>query len=76
MNNNIEKLIENSFYNIVKKYNTDIFNFKDLYYKKDVNYFNKIKDEYEKNILPNMKLEVKATYTIREKGNLTGGIYK
>ncbi len=76
MNNNIEKLIENSFYNIVKKYNTDIFNFKDLYYKKDVNYFNKIKDEYEKNILPNMKLEVKATYIIREKGNLTGGIYK
>ena len=75
MNNNIEKLIENSFYNIVKKYNTDIFNFKDLYYKKDVNYFNKIKDEYEKNILPNIKLEVKATYTIREKGNLTGGIY-
>jgi spore germination protein KC len=76
MNNNIEKLIEDSFYNIVKKYNTDIFNFKDLYYKKDVNYFNKIKDEYEKNILPNIKLEVKATYTIREKGNLTGGIYK
>ncbi len=75
MNNNIEKLIEDSFYNIVKKYNTDIFNFKDLYYKKDVNYFNKIKDEYEKNILPNIKLEVKATYTIREKGNLTGGIY-
>lgn len=76
MNNNIEKLIENSFKNIIKKYNTDIFNFKDLYYKTDTKYYNEIKDIYNEDILPNIKLEVKATYTIREKGNLTGGIYK
>lgn len=76
MNNNIEKLVEKSFKNIIKKYNTDIFNFKDLYYKTDAKYYNEIKDIYNEDILPNIKLEVKATYTIREKGNLTGGIYK
>ena len=76
MNDNIEKLVEKSYKNIIKKYNTDIFNFKDLYYKTDPKYYNEIKDIYDEDILPNIKIEVKSTYTIREKGNLTGGIYK
>lgn len=75
INSTIENTIKDTFYNIRDKYNTDIFNFRDLYYKTDSKYF---KENYQDNwynaIFPNLEIEVNANYKLYEKGSTLGGI--
>lgn len=74
LNNNIETIIKDSIKSINKKYNSDIYGFKDLYYKKDPTYFKKIKDNWDQEILNNIDIEVSSKIEIVEQGNLLGGI--
>lgn len=62
----IEKNI-NDLINLSKEYKTDIFYFKDLYYKKNNKYYNKITD-YE-NFYQNLKVNLSVNVNIFEKGN-------
>lgn len=71
----IENTVEETFYNIRDKYNTDVFNFRDLYYKTDSKYFKEnYKDNWYNEIFPNLEIEVNANYKLYEKGSTLGGI--
>lgn len=75
LNNNIEKMVKENIYNIINKYNSDIFGFGQLYYKTDPKYFDKIRDKWYSDYFSNIDIDVKSKITIFEKGNLNGDIY-
>ena len=68
-----EEMVKTTFENIRTKYNTDVFKFRDLYYKTDHKYFNKNCDNWYEDIFPNLKLEVTSKIELYEKGNTLGG---
>ena len=68
-----EDMVLSTFNSIREKYNTDVFKFRDLYYKTDYKYFNKIESNWYEEIFPNLKLEVKSEIELYEKGNTLGG---
>lgn len=71
----IENIVKDTFYNIRDKYNTDIFNFRDLYYKTDYKYFKEnYQDNWYSEVFPNLEIEVNANYKLYEKGSTLGGI--
>ena len=75
IDNAIENIIKDTFYNIRDKYNTDIFNFRDLYYKTDYKYFKEnYQDNWYNDVFPNLEIEVNANYKLYEKGSTLGGI--
>ena len=57
-------------------YNTDIYGFKDMIYKKNPDYFKEIKDNYYKDYFPNLEIKVKSKVKIFKKGYITGGLYE
>lgn len=75
LNNKIESLIKDNVNNIIKKYDSDIFGFADMYYKKDPKKFKKMKDKWYEDYFKNIDIEVKSDVNIFEKGNLNGGLY-
>ena len=73
LNNKIKKQIKNFIYKTNKKYKTDIYGFKDLIHKNNLNYYKKnIKNNT--NYLNNINIEVKSKITIVNDENLLGGI--
>ena len=75
---NINKQLVKDTTTIIKKFqdlNTDIFGFKDIYYKNYYKEFNKIKDNYDKTF-KNMKLDITSNIKIIAKGNVEGDIYE
>lgn len=68
-----EEMVTRTFESIRTKYNTDVFKFRDLYYKTDYKYFKKNCDNWYEDIFPNLKLEVKSEIELYEKGNTLGG---
>ena len=58
---------------IREKYNTDVFKFRDIYYKTDYKYFKENQDNWYEDVFPNLKLEVKSDVELYEKGNTLGG---
>ena len=74
LNEKIEKMIKDSIKNVIKEYNTDIYGFKDLYYKTDSKYFKKIKDNWDTEIFNNIEIDVSSKIEIVEQGNLLGGL--
>ena len=74
-NKTIEEKIKITIKNIITIYNTDIFGFKDLFYKENPKEFMNIYKKSKENFLNNIKIEVKSNIEIIEKGNLNGGIY-
>lgn len=68
-----EEMVITTFESIRKKYNTDVFKFRDLYYKTDYKYFKENCDNWYEDIFPNLKLEVKSEIQLYEKGNTLGG---
>lgn len=75
LNQEIEDMVKKNVESIIKKYNSDIFGFKDLYYKTAPDYFKEIKNEWYDKHFQNIKIEVKSEVNIFEKGNLNGGLY-
>lgn len=72
LNNKIEKFITINYQRINDKYNSDIYGFKDLYYKTNNKYYKRMNNK--ENILKNIKIKVKVNIEIIEQGNLLGGI--
>lgn len=68
-----EEMVLNTFNSIREKYNTDVFKFRDLYYKTDYKYFNKIESNWYEEVFPNLILEVTSEIELYEKGNTLGG---
>lgn len=75
LNNNIEKLIKDTIKSTTKEYNSDIYGFKDLFYKTDPKKYKKLVKELGDDFLMELDIEVKSNIKIIEKGNLNGGIY-
>ncbi len=71
---NISKKIEttliSSINSTIDKYNSDIYGFLDLYYKKDYKYYKKIKDNYYKNVFKNLDISVDVRTTISREGTI------
>lgn len=74
LNKRLEKMITSSFNSTREKYNSDIYGFEDLYYKKDPKYYNKIKKDWDSKEFQKIKLKVKSNIKIVEQGNLLGKI--
>lgn len=75
VNKRIEELISESIKKVQKEYNTDIYGFRNLFYKTDYKEYKKIKDKWYEEVFPNLEVEVKANVELIEKGNVLGGIY-
>lgn len=60
---NILKVID-----ISKDYNSDIFDFRDIYYKKNTSYYKKIKNNYDE-FYDSLKINVDVELDLFEKGN-------
>lgn len=74
-NNNIEELIKNTIKSTNNKYNSDIYGFKDLFYKSNPKKYKKLIKELGDDFLKELNINVKSNIKIIEKGNLNGGIY-
>ena len=68
-----EEMVNKIFERIREKYNTDVFKFRDLYYKTNPKYFKEKCGNWYEDIFPNLKLEVKSEIKLYEKGNTLGG---
>lgn len=68
-----EEMVIKTFESIREKYNTDVFKFRDLYYKTDPKYFKENYNNWYEDVFPNLKLEVKSEIKLYEKGNTLGG---
>ena len=75
LNKRIEELVRTTILNTNNKYNSDIYGFKDLFYKENPKYYKKLIKEYDIDFLNNITYKVKSNIKIIEKGNLNGGIY-
>lgn len=72
-----KELVKNTT-NIIKKFqeqSTDVFGFKDIYYKNYYKDYNKIKDNYEE-IFKNMQIDITSNIKVIAKGNVEGDIYE
>jgi len=69
----IEEQITTNINNIRKTYNSDIFGFLDLIYKKDYNTYKKIKNNWYDKEYKDIKINVKASINIIGKGNVLEG---
>jgi len=73
LKNYIENQLTTNINNIRKKYNSDIFGFLDLIYKKDYNTYKKIKETWYEKEYKNIKINIKASINIIGKGNVLEG---
>jgi len=67
----LQNQIKNSISNFQNKYQTDIFNFKDLFYKTNPKFYYKIKDNYNNTHFKDIKINTKIDIELKEKGNVT-----
>lgn len=74
-NDKIEKIIKETIKSTNEKYNSDIYSFKDLFYKTDPKEYKKLKKELGDKFLENLDIKVTSNIEIIEKGNLNGGVY-
>ena len=74
-NETVEKLVKNTIKSTNEKFNSDIYGFRDLFYKSDAKEFKKMYKKLKNNFLNEIEIEVKSNIEIIEKGNLNGGIY-
>lgn len=75
INKKIEKMIDDAIEEVKEEYNSDIYGFRDMFYKSDYKEFVKIKDNWYEDIFPELEIEVKSDIGLIEKGKLLGGIY-
>ena len=69
----LEDKMTNSINNIRETYNSDIFGFLDLIYKKDYNTYKKIKDSWYDSVYQDIKINIKTSINIVGKGNVSEG---
>ena len=76
LNNYIETMVKGSIKNINSTYNSDIYNFRDMIYKQDYKFYNKIKNNYYDEVFNKLSYQVKSNITLQGKGNIVGGTYE
>jgi len=76
LNKYIKKIVKESIKSINKQYNSDIYNLKDMIYKQDTKYYNKIKDNYYDEVFNKLTYEIKSNFELQGKGNILGGTYE
>jgi len=76
LNKYIEKTVKESIESINTTYNSDIYNFRDIIYKQDYNFYNKIKNNYYEKVFNKLTYEVKSNFELQGKGNIVGGTYE
>ena len=76
LNKYIEKTLKESIESINTNYNSDIYNFKDMIYKQDYKFYNKIKDNYYEEIFNKLTYDIKSNIKLQGKGNIVGGTYE
>lgn len=69
----IEGKIQKSINDIRENYNSDIFGFLDIIYKKDYNTYKKIKNTWYEEDFKNIKINIDASINIIGKGNVLEG---
>lgn len=69
----IEEKMETSINNIRETYNSDVFGFLDLIYRKDYETYKKIKDTWYESEFKNIKINIDASINIIGKGNVLEG---
>ena len=74
LNRKIKNLIKKSIKEINKKYSSDIYGFKELFFKNNSKYYNRIKNKDDKYFLNNLEINIKCKIEIIEQGNILGGI--
>lgn len=74
-NKEVEELINKTIKNINNKYNSDIYGFRELFYKENPKEYKKLIKEYKDDLLNNISYKVNSNIELIEKGNLNGGIY-
>jgi len=75
LNKYLEKMIKESIISI-NNYNSDIYNFKDIIYKQDAKYYNKIKNKYYEEVFNKLTYDIKSEIELQGKGNIVGGTYE
>lgn len=70
LNSRLEENIEIFFNNIKDKYNTDIFNIRDIYYKDNHKYLKNNYNNWDNDIYPKLNFKVKAELELYEKGKI------
>ena len=65
----LNKEITNDILNVRNNYHTDIYNFKNIIYKHDYSYYQKIKNNYDE-AYQNLDISVKTNIHLVEKGNI------
>jgi len=70
-NNKVISMLENTINNIKYNYNSDIFGFKDSFYKNNNKFYQQIKDNWYNQIFKNLKINIKSNIKITEKGKIT-----
>ena len=73
-NKMLEEEVTNTFNNIKNEYNTDIFGFRELYYRTNNKYFKEHCNDWYDSVFPNIKVEVTSNIKLYEKGNTLGGV--
>ena len=75
LNKKIENLVKDTIDSTNNKYNSDIYGFKDLFYKENPKEYKKIVSKYGDKFLSGLDIKVKSSIELIEKGNLNGGIH-
>ena len=73
LNKYTEEVVNETFEKIREEYNTDVFKFRDLFYKTDHKYFKENCDNWYEDIFPNIEIQVTSKIELYEKGNTLGG---
>lgn len=66
----IENIINDSIDSINQRFDSDIFGFKDLFYKKDPKYYKTIKDQLTDENLKKLDVKVEVDMSLPQKGNI------
>lgn len=75
LNKYTEDIVKKLIKKTIDKYDSDIYGFEDMFYKKDAKYYKEhIKDNWE-DLFHNLDINVSSNIEIFEKGNLNGGLY-
>lgn len=65
----LKDLLHNSIELAQKKYQSDIFGFGNMIYKQDFKKWNKIKDQWDNEIFPNIEFEIEVNIALSSKGS-------
>lgn len=76
LNKYIEKMVKEAIISINTNFNSDIYNLRDMIYKQDPKYYNKIKNNYYEEVFNNLTYEIKSEIELQGKGNIVGGTYE